>query len=190
MHLADIAETQSGYTFRSKLKPEPEGDISVVQMKDISDTNRLELGEVFRTSLPSGKPKRHLLQPGDLLFRSRGRSYGAALVPERIGSAVLAAPLLRIRPTKVLPEYLYWFINTPGVQERLTALATGTSVQMITIDALKSLEVPVPSLARQRVIAHASALVEREQALMQDIAARRMTLATHILMKTAIEAKS
>lgn len=189
MKLGKLAQTQSGYTFRSRLTPDPTGEVLVVQMKDIDEQNRLQPSQAIRATIPSAG-KHHLLQPGDLLFRSRGRSYGAALVDEDIGPAVLAAPLLRIRPIGVLPEYLYWFLNTPATQARLAALAEGTSVQMISTDSLKSLEVPLPSAERQRLIADTARLESAEQDLITKIASRRQRLTHYLLMQQARVAES
>jgi len=187
--LGEISEIRSGYSFRSKVKPEPDGAHLVVQMKDINESNRLVLDRAVRAIIPQLN-RIHLLQPGDLVFRSRGVSYGAALVPDSIEPAVLAAPLLRLRPVDVLPEYLRWFLNSPATLARLGALARGTAVQMITTDSLKSIKVPVPSLERQKLIAEAAALAETEQALISRIAARRAQRNQFILNQQALKAES
>lgn len=187
MKLGEIADIRMGYPFRSRLEHDARGDVAVIQMKDIDEANRLRLGNAIRVTLPKGK-SRHRLRPGDLLFRSRGRSNGAAEVPERIGAAILAAPMLLIRPRAVLPAYLYWYINAPATQARLAALSEGTSVRMISAEALKALEVPLPSPAAQHRIAEAAALAEREQALLARITALRQRLTAHFLLKSAHEA--
>lgn len=184
MKLGELAEVQMGYPFRSRLEHDPQGDVAVIQMKDIDDANLLHVEDAIRVALPKGKA-RHLLRAGDLLFRSRGRSNGAALVAQGIGPAVLSAPMLLIRPHTVWPAYLCWYINTPSVQAQLTSLAEGTSVRMISAEALKTLDVPLPSLVTQHGIVQAAALAEKEQMLMGQISTLRHNLATHILTKLA-----
>lgn len=187
MNLGEVAEVQMGYPFRSRLEHDPRGDVAVIQMKDIDDTNLLHPEDAIRVALPRGKTH-HLLRAGDLLFRSRGRSNGAARVLDGIGPAVLAAPMLLIRPHGVLPEYLCWYINAPATQAQLAALAEGTSVRMISAEALKALDVPLPSPATQQRIVQAAALAGQEQALLFRIASLRQSLTTHLLMKLAHEA--
>lgn len=184
MTLGELAEIQMGYPFRSRLEHDPRGDVAVIQMKDIDDTNLLHAEKAITVTLPKGKTH-HLLRAGDLLFRSRGRSNGAALVAKGIGPAVLSAPMLLIRPHNVLPAYLCWFINAPATQAQLAALAEGTSVRMISAEALKGLEVPLPSQATQQRIVQAAALAGQEQTLLARIATLRQRLTTHILMKLA-----
>lgn len=184
MNLGELAEVQMGYPFRSRLEHDPQGDVAVIQMKDIDDANLLHAEEAVRVILPKGKTH-HLLRAGDLLFRSRGRSNSAAQVLEGVGPAVLSAPMLLIRPHGVLPAYLCWYINTPAIQAQLAALAEGTSVRMISAEALKALDVPLPALGTQQRIVQAAALAEQEQTLLARIATLRQRLTTHLLMKFA-----
>jgi restriction endonuclease S subunit len=98
--------------------------------------------------------------------------------------------MLLIRRTDgVLPEYLCWFINAPPTQAHFTAFTQGTSVQMIGAEALKALDVPLPSAAAQRRIVRAAALATREQLLMAEIVAQRQRLTTHVLMQYARQAE-
>jgi len=184
MRLAEIADVRMGYPFRSRLEHDAEGDVVVVQMKDIDDANLLHAEDAMKVSLPEGKGH-HLIREGDLVFRSRGRSNSVALVAADIGEAVLAAPMLLIRPRNVLPAYLHWFINLPATQASLAALAEGTSVRMISKDALQDLDVPLPSMARQRRIVDVAVLALREQMLIAEIAARRKRLTEGVLMRYA-----
>ena len=184
MRLAEIADVRMGYPFRSRLEHDPAGEVVVIQMKDIDDANLLHAEGAIKVSLPEGKGH-HLIHEGDLVFRSRGRSNSVALVAADIGESVLAAPMLLIRPHNVLPAYLHWFINLPATQASLAALAEGTSVRMISKDALQDLDVPLPSLARQRRVVDVAALAQREQALLVDIAAQKKRLAEGVLMRYA-----
>ncbi len=184
MKLGELAEVQMGYPFRSRLEHDPQGNFAVIQMKDIDDTNLLHAEHAIRVTLPKVK-SHHLLRAGDLLFRSRGRSNGAAQILEDIEPAVLSAPMLLIRPRNVLPAYLCWYINAPETQVQLAALAEGTSVQMISAETLKSLDVPMPALRTQQYIALVAAAAEREQILLAQIATLRQRLTNHMLMKLA-----
>lgn len=189
MELSQLADVRMGYPFRSRLEHEPEGDVTVIQMKDIDDANLLHPEQTIRVSLPSGKD-RHLIRPGDLLFRSRGRTNGAALISGDIGPAVLAAPMLLIRSHDIHPDYLCWFINTPATQAQLHAMAEGTSVRMISAEALRTLDVPVPDLATQRRIVEIDALAQREQSLLSRIANHRQQLISRVLLQHATEGTS
>lgn len=183
--LGDVADVRMGYPFRSRLEHDQYGQVTVIQMRDIDDSGFLRLEDAVKVTLPDSQ-EHHQLQIGDLVFRSRGRSYTVAQVAEDIGAAVLAAPMLMIRPRKmVLPAYLHWYINLPKTQTVLASMATGTAVQMISKDALMSLELPVPGIQKQGRIVDLATLAQREQALMVDIAKRRRLLVEGVLTKYA-----
>jgi restriction endonuclease S subunit len=183
--LGQIASIRMGYPFRSRVEHAALGTVTVVQMKDIDDANALHLENAARVHLPDLK-EHHLIEEGDLIFRSRGQTNLAAVVWGQVGNTVVAAPLLVIRPERqVLPAYLLWYINHPATQEELSALAEGTSVRMISKAALEELEIPVPGLQRQRQIVELSALAIEEQRLLESIAERRKRLADGVLLRYA-----
>lgn len=188
--LATIAEVRMGYSFRSRLETDAGGDVAVIQMKDIDDANLLHPEGLARVQMPDLKD-RHLVQEGDLLFRSRGVTNSAALVGGAIGRAVLAAPMLLIRPkTEIVePTYLQWFINHPATQAVLAGQAAGTAVKMISKGVLDVLPVALPPLDRQRLIVEIAQLTSREAALLEELRGRRKALLEGILLREAQEAR-
>ena len=182
--LGRVASIRMGYPFRSRLEHDARGSLAVVQMKDIDDANLLHVEDAVRVNL-TGIKEHHLIRLGDLVFRSRGRTNSVALVSADIGPAVLAAPMLLIRPVEVLPAYLLWYINLPAIQAGLAAQAEGTAVRMISKAALEALEIPVPSQRKQRLIVEVSDLATAEQRLLEQIAQQRKRLADGVLVRYA-----
>ena len=182
--LGEVARIRMGYPFRSRLEHDAAGAIAVVQMKDIDDACSLRVEDAARVNLADIK-EHHLIRRGDLVFRSRGRTNSVALVLADIGPAVLAAPMLLVRPMAVLPSYLLWYINLPKIQASLAAQAEGTSVRMISKAALEALELPVPSRRKQQLIVDVAALAAAEQGLLEQIAQERKRLADGVLMRYA-----
>lgn len=173
-----------GFPFRSRLEHDAAGSVAVIQMKDIDEANLIHVDETVRVNLPDLRDH-HLIRLGDLVFRSRGSTNSAALVSANFGPAVLAAPMLLIRPVNVLPEYLRWYINLPATQAALAAKAEGTSVRMISKAALATLELPVPSRRKQQQIVEAAELEATEQLLLDRIAKERKRLADGVLLRYA-----
>lgn len=182
--LDQIATVRMGFPFRSRLEHDATGAIAVVQMKDIDDTSLLHVEEAVRVTLTDIK-EHHLIREGDLVFRSRGQTNSVSLVSADVGPAVLAAPMLLIRPTEVLPAYLLWYINLPATQALLAAQAEGTSVRMISKAALDALEIPVPNQEKQRLIVETADLAATEQQLLDQIARKKKRLADGVLLRYA-----
>jgi hypothetical protein len=172
--LKDVSSIQMGYSFRARLESMDSGSVAVIQMKDLTNQNRVNCSALAKIEME--KPREHhLAKPGDLIFRSRGLTSTSAILSDDPGIAVVAAPLLRIRVTDhgVLPEYLNWFISQAPAQAFLTSHAKGTAQKMISKETLEGLEVFVPPLERQRAIVEITALAEKERHIMEKLAERR-----------------
>ena len=184
--LEDIATVQAGYSFRSRLESLETGAVAVIQMKDLTSTNRVDCSELARVDMEVPK-EHHLVRPGDLIFRSRGLISNSALLIDEPGVAVLAAPLLRIRITskKLLPEYLNWYIRQQPAQAYLTSCAAGTALKMISKQSLENMELFVPPLDRQNLIVELAALEEEEQRILKTLAEKRIQYVSKTLLQIA-----
>lgn len=184
--LNEITNTQVGYPFRTRLESMENGSVSVIQMKNLTDSNQVRCDQLAKIDMDAPKGH-HLVRPGDLIFRSRGLTSTSALLLDDPGVAVLAAPLLRIRITSnsILPEYLNWFISQPPAQSYFASCAEGTSLKMISKQSLENLEVSVPSIARQRLIVEMASLAAEEQRILKTLTEKRNQYLSSKLLQLA-----
>ncbi len=179
--LDSLAEVKAGYAFRARLEHDPEGEVAIIQMKDVEGFDLRAAPAALRCTAP--ELGRHHLRGGDLVFRSRGRTNTCALVDEGLGPAVLAAPLVLIRSHEVLPAYLRWYINSADSQARLASYAAGTSVQMIPVEVLRAFIVPVPPPSTQQRIAELADLALRECRIQERLGALRHQLVSRSMFE-------
>lgn len=183
VELKKIASVQMGYSFRARLYSMNSGAVAVIQMKDLTDKNRVDCSALARVDME--KPKEHhLVKPADLIFRSRGLATTSAILLDDPGIAVVSAPLLRIRVSDngILPEYLNWFISQAPAQAFLASRAKGTSQKMIGKEEMEELEIFVPPLERQKAIVEMASLAEKEQQIMKMLAEKRYKyISTHLI---------
>ncbi len=187
--IKEIATVQTGYSFRSKLEASENGNIAVIQMKDLLDDNSVDCSGLTKIDMQDPK-EQHFALKGDLLFRSRGQVNTSAIIHENPGKAIIAAPLLRIRitdPENVLPEYLNWYISQADAQRYLTSMQAGTSVNMIRSKQLREMPVHIPSLKIQKNIVELAALSAREQTILSALAEKRERYISTLLMQLAKE---
>ena len=186
--LKNIATIQNGYSFRSRLEKDPYGNVSVVQMKDLTTDNRVNVSGVVISDVKEVK-EYHQLRRDDIIFRTRGLDTTACILDEEIENSILAAPLLRIRvdEEKVLPKYLQWYINQSPAQSFLNSRARGTTQKMITKQALEELEVEMPTLDRQNLIIELANLSNQEQSLLTDLAQKKKEYISAILINSIKE---
>lgn len=183
----NLATVQTGYSFRSGLDTDEGGELSVIQMKDLLSDNSVECGDLMKISMPEVKTH-HLVQKGDLVFRSRGLITSSAIVLGDPGLAVVAAPLLKIRVKdthKILPEYLNWFLSQRDARAFFTSQATGTAQKMIGKEVIEDLDVFLPQLSTQKAIIQLAALSEREVGLLRAISDKKAQYVSTLLMQVA-----
>ena len=187
--LKDIALVQMGLSFRSRIEPDANGNVAVIQMRDLTE-DKLDYRTLTTFNI-NNINERHLVQCKDLIFRSRGKTTTATIIDRELGRAVVAAPLFIIRATseKVLPEYLYWFINLSSSQAFLHSRATGTAMIMIGKSALDALEIPLPNLETQARIVALADLLNKEQRLMKNLAEQKEKLVKAIQMRLVAESE-
>lgn len=185
--LKNLATVQTGYSFRARLDADEDGQLSVIQMKDLLADNTVSCDDLLKISMFEVKAH-HLARKGDLVFRSRGLITSSAILSEDPGPAVVAAPLLRIRvkdAQRILPEYLNWFLSQRDAQVFFASQATGTAQKMIGKEVLEDLDVFLPPLARQKIIVEVAALSEREINLISAISEKKAQYVSTLLMQAA-----
>ncbi len=186
--LKNIAEISTGITFRSRLENLPNGQLAVIQMKDLGDTNIVQIESLVKTNSPPPKERQYVKQ-GDLVFRSRGQNLTACLLTKDVEGIIVAAPLIRIRPNqeKVLSEFLWWAINQSESQLYLASQAKGTMIQMVSKEGLENLEIEIPSLERQKKISDLFSLSNKEQMILETIQKKRALVSDAMIKKIAKE---
>ena len=184
--LKDIADIRTGYSFRAKLEPDSEGNIMVVQLKELSDKHTIDISTAVKINMQDVSDN-YLLQKDDLVFRSRGMDSTAAIMDITANNVILSAPFQRIRlrdTLKIIPEYLLWYINSKDAQTYFSANKTGTSVSMISTAVLADLPVVIPSLEIQKKIIEINILSVKEIELQEELIRKKRLLTETILLKT------
>lgn len=184
--LKEISDIRTGYSFRAKIEPDSEGNILVVQLKELSDENTIDISTAVKINMQDVSDN-YLLQKDDLVFRSRGMDSTAAIMNITTNNVILSAPFQRIRirdTSRILPEYLLWYINSKDAQTYFSANKTGTSVSMISTAVLAGLPVIVPSVEIQKKIVEINTLSEREIELQEELIKKKKLLTETILLKT------
>lgn len=175
--LRELARVRTGYPFRGGVRMEPTGKCLLVQAGNIDADTGEVAGELMQIATPP-TAQEHFLRYGDVVMVGRGVRNGAAAFIKSEMPAVAAAHLmvLATEGKTGLPEFLTWFLNLPRTQARLRSLQSGSSVPFVPVEALESIEVPVPSLQLQKRIVEIQRLRAQEERLVGEIRSRRRAL--------------
>lgn len=187
--LKNIATISPGANFRSKINQSPMGDIRIVQMRDLpSGSIEIDVDKLAYIHYEGLKPEL-LVQPGDIIFRASSKRNVAHLLRDETPNTIIANSLIRIRPdpSKVVAEYLVWAINQPASQRYFGACSKGSDLCTVSKHDLKNLEIPLPPIIRQTLIAELFILTAQEQDLLEDIKRKKEQYSHLILSQMASE---
>jgi restriction endonuclease S subunit len=167
--LGDVAEVLTGYPFRGKVMPDDDGELVVMQIKDLNTDGGLDLDGALRIREDTNY-QRHLLRANDILLQSRGSTNRASIFEGTV-RAIAALGLFVIRPDArvVRPGYLLWCMNHPRTQDRLRDLTRGSTVPFISKADTADFTVPTPSLRVQEQVIAIDRLRQQERALAADL---------------------
>lgn len=188
MCIDDVCDLQMGMTARGRLETSEHGNL-VLQLRDIDTSGVINWKTVARIQAEDVRD-RYLVEPGDIVFRSRGERTTAAVVsPNSEGAALVVAPLMILRPNPKLisADYLAWAINQAPVQRQFDEEAQGTNLRMVSKSTLEKATIAVPDHATQKRILEIDALAERERALSQQLTAKQYDLMHRLLTDRAAQ---
>jgi type I restriction enzyme S subunit len=138
------------------LKPGPdmEDGVPYVRVVDMQD-GTVRVDQVRRTSEGIAQQyARSTLKEGDILLSIRGHVGRVATVPRTLEGANITQDTARIAMNgRCCPRYLFWFLQTPAIQQWMQRHTKGVAVKGINLGDVKELEVPLPSGPTQARIA-------------------------------------
>lgn len=164
--LHEIVDIKTGITFRNRLLDNLEGEVEVIQMKDVDMHGNIS-DKLVHISAELVKPK-HLLIPGHIILLAKGKYTSACLISETEKKLVVSSAFFTLKvkqEQRVLPEYLQWFLNQPEARDYFKSFASGTSMFTLPMSVLKNLLVPLPDIHMQEKVVRMVRLRNQEKTL-------------------------
>lgn len=176
----------AGQPLRGRIENVPDGEVAVVQMKDVDPENGLQKDRCYRINL-TGRKKPDYLRQGDILFVGRGYRIFAVLVDEDLKQTV-ASPhffILRIKSERpVRPDYLAWYINHTRAQRYFSKHVAGTALPHINRQTLEDLPVILPPLQVQERMVNAHRCRLKEKVLLETLIEKKKHFLDKLLDNT------
>ncbi|MFG0372546.1 restriction endonuclease subunit S [Citrobacter sp. zjy_2] len=181
--LGDIASIRSGYTFRGAVEPVSDGDVRILQIKD------LELDwQGDHEALPAISWEQRVeppfLRQGEIVVAARGNRNVAVVYRSElpvVATSQFLIVTLRTEESEIAPEYLCWVLNHPMTQQMFNR--SGTNIQLITKAALLDVEIPVPPVHTQRQLIELQRVWQEEDKIINKLQKNRHQLELGILQK-------
>lgn len=152
--LCDVAAIAAGYPLRGAVDELTEGNVAIVQMRNVDAESGVNWAEVQRIALPSKRPPT-FLEAGDIIFTTRGTRNFALALDDIEGPAVCSPHffVIRVLDAKLIePAFLAWQINQRPAQQYFQREATGSHILNIRREVIEKLPLVIPPLTTQRTL--------------------------------------
>ncbi|MEI6378090.1 MAG: restriction endonuclease subunit S [Candidatus Falkowbacteria bacterium] len=165
--IKDIANVILGYTFRSTLEKEKNGDILVLQARNITESLIIKESDLLRAYLGNNRTNA-LVNNNDVVLSSRGsfKSAVAQVSSQRV-VASSSVYLIRLKGNELLPEYLAIYLNSSLAQKQIKDLSTGVVINSLLRRSVEGIGVWIPSLENQQKVIEVYNNNLRHQTLLQ-----------------------
>lgn len=187
MKLSDFATLQSGLVLNRK-EARSEEEIAKYY-KRINMRSLNEYGELARDDLdifPSVEilDSAVLTQPNDIIVKLFTPIY-PTLISEEDKGFIIPSQLVVIRvfDDQVLPEYLRYYLSAPEVSDLMLSIEGWRSQRTIKVSTFADLEIPIPSIEKQQLIAKISAINSQRECLYKELIEEEKKLTTLKLQK-------
>ena len=187
MKLSDFATLQSGLVLNRKEARSEEETAKYYKRINMRSLN--EYGELDRNDLdifPSVEilDSAVLTQPNDIIVKLFTPIY-PTLISEEDKGFIIPSQLVVIRvfDDQVLPEYLRYYLSAPEVSELMLSIEGWRSQRTIKVRTFADLEIPIPSIEKQKLIAKISAINSQRERLYKELIEEEKKLTTLKLQK-------
>lgn len=172
MKLGSVAAVRSGLVLsRKQAKRKPSWRYSSLNLRSINAAGGIEkdMLDVFDASEQLNAE--YLTQPGDIIVRLSA-PYTAVLIDRDTSGYIISSNFAIIRTDvgKLLPEYLFWLLNTAESRKRIFENATSNMLASIKPSYFSDLEIDPLSLEDQKTVAQLNGLARREAELLRQLA--------------------
>lgn len=173
--LGDLAFISAGHPLRDAVDKLPSGAVTIVQIRDVDADSGVDWVGAAHIC-PPGKRSPDYLEPGDVIFTTRGVRNLAVAIENVPGPSICAPNLFVLRIKKsgmLLPEYLAWYMNQRPAQAYFQRSATGTNILNIRREVVEQIQIPLPSMARQHAIAGFERAARAERQVLRNLIKNR-----------------
>ena len=172
MKLGNIATVRSGLVLSRKQAREP-SDIRypLLNLRSINPGGYIEADQLDVFVAAEYLSPEYLSQIGDVIVRLTA-PYTAILIDKVTAGMVISSNFVIIRADRreLLPEYLFWLINTPKIKRSIYENTSSNMLGAIKAKYFSDFEVPSLPIAKQQQIAAMNELALKETKLLRQLA--------------------
>lgn len=191
MKLGEIASVRSGLVLSRKLAREnPVQRYRLLNLRSITPEGYIDMNETDVFDAKETLPGEYLSQVGDIVIRLSA-PYTAVLIDEESEGMVVSSNFVIVRtdPQELLPEFLYWLLNTSEVKHRMFENSSSNMLGAVKPKFFADYEITPLPIPEQQKIATINALAKAESKLLRQLANAKEQYYEAILRNTFNEIK-
>ena len=191
MKLGEIASVRSGLVLSRKLAREnPAQRYRLLNLRSITPEGYIDLNKTDVFDAKETLPGEYLSQAGDIVIRLSA-PYTAVLIDEESEGMVVSSNFVIVRtdPQELLPEFLYWLLNTSEVKHRMFENSSSNMLGAVKPKFFADYEITPLPIPEQQKIAAINALAKAESKLLRQLANAKEQYYEAILRNTFNEIK-
>ena len=191
MKLGEIASVRSGLVLSRKLAHEnPAQRYRLLNLRSITPEGYIDMNETDVFDAKETLPGEYLSQVGDIVIRLSA-PYTAVLIDEESEGMVVSSNFVIVRtdPQELLPEFLYWLLNTSEVKHRMFENSSSNMLGAVKPKFFADYEITPLPIPEQQKIAAINALAKAESKLLRQLANAKEQYYEAILRNTYNEIK-
>ena len=171
MKLRDLASVRSGLVLSRKQSKGMTGyRYPLMNLRCIQRGGDIDLKEADVYEAREPLKEEYLSRKGDIIVRLTA-PYTAVLIDETTSGMVVSSNfvVIRIEDERLLPEYLFWFLNTPQMKKKIYENATSNMLGAVKARLLSDFELSVLPAEEQHRIAQLNLLAKKESYLLKKL---------------------
>lgn len=163
----------SGFSFRNKIENDENGDLLVVQLKDLREGYSV-IGDNLTKVSSALVGRNYTLEKGDTLFIAKGSNNYALEFDLNRPNVIASSAFFVLRPdtATVAPGYLAWYLNQGDAQRYFKQNTAGTYIPNINMGTVENMSIQIPPMETQMKIVAIDRLRKRERLLQEEIAGK------------------
>lgn len=172
MKLGNIAAVRSGLVLSRKQAREAPGiKYPLLNLRSFNPGGYIDADQLDVFDASEHLSLDYLSQVGDVIVRL-SVPYTAVLIDEATAGMVVSSNfvIIRVDHRELLPEYLFWLLNTPEVKRSIFENTSSNMLGAIKAKFFSDFEVPRLPLDKQKKIADINALAMKETTLLRHLA--------------------
>ncbi|CBK76653.1 Type I restriction modification DNA specificity domain [[Clostridium] cf. saccharolyticum K10] len=171
MKLQDYASVRSGLVLsRKQSQNSSVYKYPLINLRCIQQDGTIDLNEVDIYEAKEPLKKEYISQKGDIIVRLTA-PYTAVLIDSTTSGMVISSNfvVIRVENDCLLPEYLFWLLNTQKIKRQMYENATSNMLGAVKAKFLTDFELQVLSVEDQFKIGQLNLLAQKESQLFKEL---------------------